>query len=133
MSYLLIIGVTLVLLIGFYLLVSYETARGVRLFADSRTRLDRGIDRILFIVEHVDLPAFIRDEVRHLVERFVHAVVTISLQLVRAVERLLARLVRHFRTREANMITPRENARAFVKTLSDFKGSLRAPEVPEIQ
>jgi len=135
MVYLLFILATIALLGGFFALTQYEARRGARLFAEKRALLDRNIERVAFIIEHVDLGAYLRDEVRHLVGRISHDIAHLSLLAVRAVERLLTRLVRYLRSRHAVRTLPRENVREFVKTLSDFKGTLKAthPEVSDIQ
>lgn len=135
MTYLIIVLITLVLLIGFVLLTQYEAQHGVRFFGTRRAKLDAAVERIEFIVEHVDLAAFVQEEVRHAGTRLGHALVNLSLQAVRSVERLLTRLVRYLRMRQDGNIAPRETAREFVKTLSEFKDTLKAahPGVPEIQ
>ncbi|MBU6214391.1 hypothetical protein KGM48_00905 [Patescibacteria group bacterium] len=131
-SLLLILG-TIALLGGFIAMTAYETGRGSRFFSARRARLDRLVERISFIIEHVDFAAFLRDELRHLAHRIGHDIAHLSLQIVRAIERILTRLVRSFRVREAGS-APRESTRAFVKTLSDFKEHLKAtaPEIPKI-
>lgn len=131
MAPLIFILITFALLIGFFTLTLYETRNGVRFFASERARLDRNVERTEFILEHVDLGAFARDEVHRLAARVSHDVAHLSLQMVRVAERLLTRLVMYLRTRRAVDTAPRENVREFVKTLSDFKGSLNAvhPEV----
>ncbi|HVB19665.1 MAG TPA: hypothetical protein VNF51_00020 [Candidatus Paceibacterota bacterium] len=125
---------TLALLIGFLILTWYEEVHGARLFAPFRSRFDRDVGRIQFVLTHADFWAFLRDEMRHGARRIAHDIAHISLQAVRAVEHLLTRLVRHFRTRQVSTAAPRESARAFVKTLSEFKGGLEAtrPEIPDI-
>ncbi|MHB8660358.1 MAG: hypothetical protein ACYC75_00240 [Minisyncoccota bacterium] len=128
MTYLIFILVTLALLAGFSLLTWYETERGIRLFAPLRMRLDQRVERVEFVLSHVDLSAFLRDAIRALARRVAHDVAHLSLQAVRAVERLLTRLVRRFRMRQAVTAAPRGNARAFVKTLSDFKNGLKAAQ-----
>ncbi|MDP2665825.1 MAG: hypothetical protein Q8P23_04335 [bacterium] len=135
MEYLIFILITLALLGGFFALTNYEARRGVRVFATHRARLDRNIERIEFILGHVDLGAFLRDEIHHFARRIGHDSVHLSLIVVRATERLLTRLIRYFHTRQATDTTPHENVREFVKTLSDFKGGLKAthPEVGEIK
>ena len=135
MAYLIFVLKTLALLIGFVALTQYETGRGVRFFAAERMRFDKNVERFQFIWEHVDLGSFVRGELHHLARRIAHDSAHLSLQTVRAVERLLTRLVRHIRTRQPVTTAPRENARAFVKTLSDFKDGLKAthPDVSEIQ
>ena len=134
MTYLIITALLLILPVGFLILTQYETAHGVRFFASRRSKLDRAIARIQFIFSHVDLAAFLRDEVRRLAERAGHDIVHLSLQLVRAVERELTRLVRTLRARQAALEEPLGNTRTFVKTLTDFKMHLKAhPKVSEIR
>ncbi len=133
MALLLLIFATIALLAGFVAITTYETGHGMRFFNAERTWLDRQTERVSFIIAHVDLAAFLREEIQHFVQRIGHDIVHFSLQFVRAIERFLTRLVRTFRSREAN-VAPRESAREFVKTLTDFKEQLRAtaPEIPEI-
>lgn len=135
MAPLIFIFISCALLASFFVLTQSEARRGTRFFAQERTSLDRSVERIEFILEHVDLGAFLREEVRRLAARVSHDIAHLSLQAVRATERLLTRLVMHLRTRHAVDAAPRENVREFVKTLSDFKGGLRAthPEIGEIQ
>lgn len=131
MAYLIAVLVALAFLVGFVALTQYESRRGFRLFAHARAELDAQVGRIEFIVEHVDLAAFVREEAHHAVNRIGHWVAHLSLQVVRAVERFLTRLVRHLRRRNEETVAPRENAREFVKTLSDFKETINAVH-PEI-
>lgn len=135
MAYLIFILITLALLAGFSILTDYETRRGARFCAAYRTRLDQNVERMEFIFEHVNFGEFLRDEMRHLVSRIGHDAVHFSLLLVRAVERLLTRLIKHLRAQPEIDPAPRETAREFVKTLSDFKDNLKAthPEIQEIQ
>ncbi len=134
MPYVIFILTTIVLLTCFFVLTSYEGRRGRRLFAQERTRLDQHVARIEFVAAHVDLGAFARDEIRRTAGIVGHAIVHLSLRVVRTIERLLTRLVRHLRPPHIIDATPRESTRAFVKTLSDFKGRLKEthPEVPDI-
>lgn len=135
MGYLIFMLVTIVLLAGFLALTWYETGRGVRVFARERARLDSSVEQIELIFAHVDLGKFLREEARRLFEIVGHWVAELSLQVVRALERLLTRLVRHLRMRgAAEPVAPRESVREFVKTLSDFKSGLDAtrPEFPKI-
>lgn len=131
---LLILVATILLTASFIGLTAYEGRHAVRLFDERRAALDHVVRRVQFIIEHVDFAAFLEEAVRHLAHRIAHDSVHLSLQLVRAVERLLTRVVRSFRSREGGGV-PRESTRAFVKTLSDFKEQLKAvtPEVSEIQ
>ncbi len=135
MAYAILILISLVLLIGFLGVGEYEARRGARLFAAQRTRLDEGVARAEFILSHIDLIAFLRDELRRTAHRISHDIAHLSLQTVRAVERLLTRLVRSLRPPHSADVAPRGDAREFVKTLSDFKDRLKAtrPEVGEIK
>ena len=125
MAYLLSVSITLVVLVGFLALVRYETRHHSRLFASQRAKLDARITRIEFIITHVDLGAFVRSEIERGMNHVGHSLAHMSLQVVRAAERLLTRVVRHFRTKDQGDAAPKETKRAFVKTLSDFKDGLR--------
>ena len=131
MIYLAFVLGTVTLLVGFVALTKYEAQHGVRFFASPREQLDAFTKRVEFIIENVDLAAFARDEVHHATNNIGHFFAHLSLQVVRSVERLLTRLVRHLRVQNEESISPRENAREFVKTLSDFKDNLHA-EHPDI-
>ncbi len=134
MAYLVFLFIALALLAGFFMLTSYEARRGARVYAPQRAALDEHIDRIEFVLEHVDLVAFAKDEARRFIGWVSHSVAHLSLQAVRSVERFLTRAVRYLRNRHASDTAPGENVREFVKTLSDFKEQLKetTPEVPEI-
>jgi hypothetical protein len=123
-------------LIGSFLALSViEQKRGARVFAKERARLDQETERALFILNHVDFAAYLREESQRFAERVGHDLAHFFLRAVRTAERLLTQLVRYFRTRqEVSFNAPRESAREFVKTLADFKGHLEAtrPEVPDI-
>lgn len=135
MTYLIFILITLVLLGGFFALTRYEAEHGMRFFAPFRARLDQNVEHVEFILTHVDITTFLRNEIIHFAHRIGHDSVHLSLIVVRAVERSLTRLVRYFHTRRAEDTAPRESARAFVKTLADFKSNLKAthPEISDIQ
>ena len=135
MGYLITIFIAIALLVGFFVLTRYEAWRGVRFFASTRAHLDRGVKHIEFVLTNVDLVAFLRAEIHHGISHTGHAIAHLSLQVVRAIERLLTRLVRHLRTRHQIDTIPHENVREFVKTLSDFKGGLKAthPEISDVQ
>jgi hypothetical protein len=126
--------VSLVLLVGFFLLTGFEARRGTRLYAPGRARFDTAVARAEFILTNVNLGVFLRDEIRHLAARVGHDVVHVSLQTVRSAERLLTRLMRRLRSHPEVDTAPRETAREFVKVLSEFKGNLKAthPEIPDI-
>lgn len=135
MANLIFILVTLALLVGFFVLTGYEARRGTRLYSLGRARFDNAIERAEFIIDHVNLGVFLRDEIRHLAGRVGHDIVHVSLLVVRSAERLLTRLIRHLRTHPEVDTAPRETAREFVKVLSEFKGNLKAthPEISDIQ
>ncbi|MFZ2500605.1 MAG: hypothetical protein WAW90_01295 [Minisyncoccia bacterium] len=135
MVYLVVVLISLTLLVGFVLLTQYEDHRSQRFFAAERALLDTNIERAKFIVKHVDFAAFARDEIHHAVSRVGHVIAHISLQVVRIAERLLTRAVRHLRIKNESNAAPRENAREFVKTLTDFKDELPAPhsDISDIQ
>ena len=135
MAYAIFILASLLFLIGFFVVTNYEMRRGIRFFAPLRARLDHAVAQVEFVLMHVNLAAFVHDEIRHAAHRIGHDIVHLSLQAVRAIERLLTRLVRYLRPSHTVDTAPRENVRAFVKTLSDFKGQLKAihPEVTDIQ
>jgi len=134
MGYLIFILVTLALLVGFFVLTNYEARHGARFYEKQRARLDHSVERITFISEHVNFGEFLRDEMRHFAGRIGHSAVHFSLIGIRAVERVLTNLVRRLRTHPEIDTAPRETAREFVKTLSDFKGSLNAthPDINDI-
>ena len=131
MIYLAFVLGTLAILAGFVALTRYEVRYTVRFFASGREQLDAFAKRVEFIIENVDLAAFARDEVHHATNSIGHFFAHLSLQIVRWVERLLTRLVRYLRVQNEESLSPRENAREFVKTLSDFKDNLHA-EHPDI-
>ena len=134
MEQLYFILVSLVALTSFLALVWYEHRRGTRFFAPLRARLDQNVERAEFILEHVDFGAFIQAEAYRIAGNIGHAAAHFSLQAVRAIERLLTRLVRRLRTQHAVELAPRESAREFVRTLSDFKVKLEStrPDAPEV-
>lgn len=135
MEYLVFILVSFALFAGFFALTGYESRRGARLYERERAKLDSVVELVVFISEHVNLAEFLRDEVRHFAGRIGHDIVHFSLIAVRAVERILTSLVRRLRNNPEVDTAPRETAREFVKTLSDFKDGLNAthPEIQEIQ
>jgi hypothetical protein len=136
MLYLTFMFIAFLLLGGFIGLTHYETEHQVRFFGARRRELDILVERVQFVFEHVDLGAFIQEEIRRLGTIAGHAIVNLSLQAVRVVERLLTRLVRYLRTTSESMeAAPRESTREFVKTLSDFKDTLKSnyPVVPEVK
>ena len=135
MKYLVFILAAFALLGCFLALTDYEARQGRRFPARKRERLDQAVEHFALVLAQVDFNAFLRDEMRRIAGRVSHDIAHLSLQAVRIAERLLTRLVRYFRSRHAVDTVPGENVREFVKTLSDFKGKLKAthPEVTDIQ
>ena len=121
---------------GFLALTQWERAHGTRFLAPTRARLDQGVERAAFVIKHVDWNAYLRDEVRALAIRLGHAAAHLSLQGVRAVERLLTDAVRRLRAQVASEAAPAPgpSTRPFVQALSGFKEELKAarPEIPEL-
>ncbi len=119
---------------GFLLLTRLEAHRGVRLFERTRVWLDTEVRRLTFIITHVDFESFTREQVRTLLIHLAHDTVHVSLLSVRAVERLLSRMVKQLRIRHGIETVTATTPRAFVKTMSDFKRELSSsqPPVPEI-
>lgn len=115
------------LLAGFLAVTRYEAHRGARFFEAQRIRFDRYVTRIRFIIDHVDFGAFFIEESHRIVVRVGHDIAHIFLVVVRAIEKLLTRAVRHFRSRRADA-QGRESVRGYVKTLIDFKDRLKATQ-----
>ena len=124
MPQLIFVLVALALLAGFVALTWVENRRGARVLAHHRARLDSHVSRVQFIAQHVDLAFFLREELSRLAHESGHLLAHLSLRFVRALERLLTRLVRHLRSQREITMPPRETMRDFVKTLSDLKGEL---------
>jgi hypothetical protein len=135
MFYLILVTTSILLLAGFVFVTQYEAAQGVRFFAARREALDSFVEQAHFVLTHVDFGAFVLEETKHVSTIIGHTIVTLTLRAVRAVERLLTRMVRSLRMRTETTEPPHESAREFVKTLSDFKETLKTsyPGVPEIE
>jgi len=136
MTSLLLILFSIALAAAFLALTRFERSRGRRVFAPQRERLDHEVTRALFIMEHVDFAAFARDNVRALALSISHDIAHLSLQIVRATERVLTQAVRHLRHRaiSGEVAAPSvEMTRPFVKTMARFKRELQdtRPQMPE--
>ncbi|MDO8407718.1 MAG: hypothetical protein Q7S95_00570 [bacterium] len=128
--------ISLGLVVGYSGLLTLESRRGARFFASHRARLDQAVEQGTFIVTHVDFASFAREEAMRFAHRLTHDLAHLSLTSVRILERLLTRLVRHLRAKNTNAYTtPQESTRPFVRTLSEFKGHIKAtrPEMPDIR
>lgn len=112
-----------------------EARRGTRFFEHQRGEFDRIIANGAFILAHVDLVRFVREEAIHASRRLTHYALHGALQGVRGVERLLTQVVRHLRLHAEAGQPAGESARTFVRTLSEFKGQLESsrPEMPDIR
>ncbi len=99
MLHLAFILISLALFLGFLALTRVESRRGNRFFAHSRASFDSRVERVTYITEHVDLPAFVRDGLRAASARIVHDIVHVTLIIVRFTERMLTRAVRALRER----------------------------------
>ncbi len=128
MTYILLTSVFLVLFIGFYAVTAFETRRKGRLVLPSaRQAFDAQLERIGFLLAHINFVSFVREESLRLFARAVRASAHASLRVVRAAERTLSRLVRRLRMHEALDTAPSAQVREFVQTLSEFKHRLKAP------
>jgi hypothetical protein len=126
MLFIILIAISLILLGGFLLLVSFERGRGLRIMGAWRNALDRKIGRAAFIAAHVDWGAFVRHLASTFTERVLHDVAHVVLRLVRSVERLLTRAVKSLRERRGMMV-PEEEGKvgAFQAGLLRVRAALR--------
>lgn len=124
MPYVIFNVVAFLLLLGFFAMTWYEERKGARFLEADRARLDAEVMRATSFASTVDFNAFIKGETRRAITHLGHSLVSLSLQAVRAAERLLTRLFRYLRTMHPIDATPSE-ARPFLKTLSDFKERLK--------
>ena len=131
--------IALMVLAAYLGVLVLEARRVGRYFEVYRLRLDRVAEQTRLIVTHVDLAGFVRDETLRAVRYLVHQGAHMALQVVRAAERLLTRLVRHLRLHPEAPHPGGESNRSFVRALSEFKGQLEAgkipgrPEMPEVR
>lgn len=123
MAFIIPILLALAALAGFLSLTYFETTHGVRILGGLRRRLDRRVGQATFIIQHVDLGAFVRDTLRAFAERIIHDVAHVSLIAVRFVERMLTRVVRHQRglKEEAAAKPPR----SFREAIRHVKSTIR--------
>lgn len=99
MLYLILIGLSLILLGGFLALTAFERGRGLRVAGVYRNKLDAKVSRAAFIAAHVDWGAFTRHLLGTVLERVLHDVAHFILRIVRTTERLLTRAVKALRER----------------------------------
>ena len=122
-----VIFAAFILFIAFIGMLVIEVRRGRRFFEVYRLRLDRFVGQGMLLVEHVDLAGFIREESIRLLRRATHDMARFGLTSIRAIERLLIRLVQRLRAAESQLTRPtQESTRSFVRTMAEFKGQLEA-------
>lgn len=134
MIHLIFIGVSVLLLGGFFLLVAFEQGKGKRVGGAFRTTLDRKVSRAAFIATHVDWGAFARHLAGTALERVLHDIAHGVLKMVRMTERLLTRTVRTLRERRGLSVeeAPSEEvsplARGIEKVRVALRNSRKAPK-----
>ncbi len=129
MIFIILIALSLILLGGFLLLVSFEHGRGLRIMGDWRNTLDRKVARATFVARHVDWGAFVKHLAATVSERVLHDVAHIVLRFVRTMERLLTRTVKSLRERRGIPMleddTEGKKANAFQTGVAKVRGALR--------
>jgi hypothetical protein len=124
---------TLALFAAFCALLSFERARGARVLAGLRGRLDTEVVRAAYLAEHVDWGGYTREKLRAGSLWLGHELARLALALVRAVERALARTLRQIRAQTASAPpASAQAARPFVQALSDFKEELKTSRPEDI-
>ncbi|MEO6536857.1 MAG: hypothetical protein ABIT47_04130 [Candidatus Paceibacterota bacterium] len=124
MAYLIAIAVLVTLLVAFLVLSGLEGRSGRRLFAGRRYVLDTKVERVSFILRHVDWGAFSADVVRSSIERAIHDIAHGTLIAVRALERFLTQVVRTLRTRRDVPLPPPSVSRT-TATVTYLKRAVR--------
>lgn len=99
MVYIVLVGISSMLLGGFLLLTGFERGRGLRVAGSFRNALDAKVARAAFIAKHVDWGAFVKHLSGTVLERVAHDIAHTVLLLVRTIERTLTRAVRSLRER----------------------------------
>lgn len=128
MIFIILIALSLILLGGFLLLVSFERGRGLRIMGNWRNALDRKVARAAFIARHVDWGAFVKHLASTATERVLHDVAHVVLRLVRSVERLLTRAVKSLRERRGLAVSEdagEGKANAFQAGILKVRAALR--------
>jgi len=131
---LVLVGLPIALFAGLLLLTRYEAAHSARFFAARRSAFDLRLTHLQFALTHIDFESFVREQAHILGARIAHDIAHLALLIVRAVERILTRLVKQLRARHGIVAVNTATPRAFVKTMSDFKQHLATtrPPVPEV-
>lgn len=123
MPYIIAIIVSLALFGGFLLFTLLEARTGRFILPATRSRLDAKVARMAFVARHIDWGAFLSHVVKEGAALIAHDVAHASLQLVRFMERVLARTVRALRERRAE--TRPKPVRGERMTLRTFVRSFR--------
>jgi hypothetical protein len=134
MSYLIAVLVSLLVLASFLLFSSLETRYGFRVLAGPRRRFDRHVARATYVARHIDWSGFIAHIVKTTAERIAHDIVHTTLLVVRAVERILTRIIRVLRERVASRATdePPVEGSQLIATIIRFRKSFKR-ELPPAQ
>lgn len=126
MSYLIPIGITAFLLVGFVIFLYVEKKVGKRLFAPLRTRTDSNVSRASFMFSHIDWGGFFGHLAKLSLERVAHDLVHGVLLAVRTVERVLTGMIKTLRERLARRAPgTRTDGFQLGSTLKKFRKSLR--------
>ncbi|HEY0948539.1 MAG TPA: hypothetical protein VGE53_03630 [Candidatus Paceibacterota bacterium] len=129
MIYLIFIGVSALLLGGFFLLIAVERNSGNRVLGSFRAKLDRKVSRTAFIATHVDWGAFARHLAGTALERVLHDIAHTILQMVRATERILTRAVKTLRERRGMPVAEEDSqdaASPLARSLDRVRTALRS-------
>lgn len=130
MAYFIAIALPALLLGGFIVLTRYEASRGTRLLGSRRASFDALVSRAVFVLRHVDWSAFIADTFKALTTRVVHDIATVTLRIVRIIERFLTSIVRSLRSARGQREALDERPQFDIKTaLSRFRRPRK--ETPE--
>lgn len=106
MTYGIAILIPLLLLVAFLSLTAVEARTGRRFLAGRRYALDARVARYMFIIRHVDWGALFADIMKSFIERATHDIAHGALIGVRALERMLTRVVRTLRSRQESPVLP---------------------------
>ncbi len=106
MTYLIFLEISIALLAVFFGLTMIEARTGKRVLTSLRTKLDRQVGKIFFIIGHVNWSEFTAHLLQSVVARIVHDVAHWSLIAVRFAERQLTQVVRYLRDKRPNLLAP---------------------------
>jgi hypothetical protein len=120
MTYLLLIIASIALFAAFLGVTVVEARTGTRYFATTRTKLDRRVAHIAFIIEHVNWTEFSAHLVWSFIARVVHDIAHVSLIVVRFVERQLTAVVRYLRDRRPNLLAPKPSRTPVLKQVVGY-------------